>query len=325
MDIRYIVSLKVGLLGKKMPLSRRFLSTLDDMTTIISGHTARTSQYLYKYTVSTSPATGDSHSREKRETLLPEHTIIRFLPKLPSTIRRKKTEEIKHSLSSLPCQIYAMQTVLFQNIATHGMISGTYSDSYVKTSLINHCIAAFSSNLKYFEFYAFYFVKMADLPSDVEPLPVRLIDITGRNYAEVKRKLSLTNDPNKLIDHHPLLCSITGMEFSVLCQDWKMVLIFFLAGADPNQNRFDGILRDPMTDERLQQYEAFRSEEGEFQPLPGFRGLQRIMDVVVARFSEVTNMRATLWLTKQLHDNATGGAGVRTPNVMLPPEPSIRR
>jgi hypothetical protein len=160
-----------------------------------------------------------------------------------------------------------------------------------------HCIIFIKPNL------AFNFVAMADLPSNSRPLPIQSIDIIWQNYAEVKRKLSLTNDPNKGIRNSQ--CSMTGMEFSLLLMDWKMFLIFFTAGADPEQNLFNGIFRVPITGEPVLHVEAFRSEEGEFQPVPGFRGLQCIMDVVVARFPEgnLSKMRATLWLTKQLHGN----------------------
>jgi hypothetical protein len=141
----------------------------------------------------------------------------------------------------------------------------------------------------YFEFYAFNFVEMADLPSDVEPLPVRWSDLINKNYAEVKRQLSLTDDPNKVICN----LSITGLEYSVLFREWELFLIFFLAGADPNQNLFDGGVWEH-TGELLHQYEAFRSKEGEFQPVPGFRGLQLIMDAVVFRYPKdvVSKMRA---------------------------------
>jgi hypothetical protein len=162
----------------------------------------------------------------------------------------------------------------------------------------------YSFHQTYFEFYTFNFVEMADPLSDVESLPVGYSDIEGRNYAEVERKLSLTNDPDKRID--TLQCSMTGMEFSLVLMDWKMFLIFFLAGADPEQNLFDGIVQVSSAGEPIFQYEAFMSEEGVFQPVPGFRGLQRIIDVVLAKFPErfLSKMRATLWLTKQLHENS---------------------
>jgi hypothetical protein len=154
---------------------------------------------------------------------------------------------------------------------------------------------------------------MADLRPVIEHLPVQISDIIGRNYAEVKRQLSLTNDLNKCVDI-PYF-SMTGLEFSVFQLDWKMFLIFFLGGTDPSQNLFHGIWLLPSSDEPVIQVTVYRyrSEEGKFQPVPGFRGFQFILDDVVgalvadgARFSEDrrSKMGATLWLTKQLHDNS---------------------
>jgi hypothetical protein len=145
---------------------------------------------------------------------------------------------------------------------------------------------------------------MADLRPVFEPLPVQARDIMYRNYAEVKRQLSLTNDLNKRIDF-PLL-SMTGLEFSVFQLDWKMFLIFFLEGTDPTQNLFDGTCRVPNPDVPVFQFAAFRSEEGEFQPVPGFPGLQCILDNVIDAdaYEDKPKMRATLWLTKQLHDSS---------------------
>jgi hypothetical protein len=117
---------------------------------------------------------------------------------------------------------------------------------------------------------------MADLPSDVEPLPVQWKDIIDQNYAEVIRKLSLTNDPNMDINLNIPQSPITGLEFSLLIADWKMALIFFLAGADPNQNLFEGFVRNPLAGELFNQMGTLRSEDGEFQPVLGFRGLQSI-------------------------------------------------
>jgi hypothetical protein len=97
------------------------------------------------------------------------------------------------------------------------------------------------------------------------------------------------------------------MDLSVVLMDWKMFLIFFLAGADPDQNLFGGILWMPTTGELLLHAEALRSGVVDFPSVPGFLGLQYIMDVVVAGYPEdvVSKMRATLWLTEQLHGNAT--------------------
>jgi hypothetical protein len=198
---------------------------------------------------------------------------------------------------------YCTGTFERMEFSTQHVIRGTQTPT---SRLLSYITALHYFHQTYFEFYSFNFVEMADLFSDVlEPLPFRYSDIRGRNYAEVKRQLSLSNDPDKYIDIPH--CTITGLEFSVMFGDWKMFLIFFLAGADPDQNLFDGIVQVSSTGELIILYEAFRSEEGEFQPLPGFRGLQCILDdVVVTSYPEgnLSKMRATLWLTKQLHENS---------------------
>ena len=61
------------------------------------------------------------------------------------------------------------------------------------------------------------------------------------------------------------LAKMTGLEWAVYWEDWRMTAIFFVFGADPQHNIFDGIMEMPPG------YVPLPGFSG--QPIPGFDGL----------------------------------------------------
>jgi hypothetical protein len=141
----------------------------------------------------------------------------------------------------------------------------------------------------------------------LEPLKIDIHDITSGNHANVKAQLALVSDPSRYINTP--LCPMTGLEYSVLTMDWKMFLIFFLAGADPNENMFDGVIDGVAYPLEL---ERFRSQEdGGFKAIPGFGGLYAIFKDIVEMEHEHSSdedcekVTAALLLTHRLYENST--------------------
>jgi len=68
------------------------------------------------------------------------------------------------------------------------------------------------------------------------------------------------------------LAKMTGLEWAVYWEDWKMTAIFFVFGADPEHNIFDGIMGMPPG------YVPLPSFVNPGQPVPGFAGLHLLLD-----------------------------------------------
>jgi hypothetical protein len=62
------------------------------------------------------------------------------------------------------------------------------------------------------------------------------------------------------------LAKMTGLEWAVYWEDWKMTAIFFIFGADPKNNIFDGVMEMPPGYSPLPGFAGGR-------PIPGFDGL----------------------------------------------------
>jgi hypothetical protein len=62
------------------------------------------------------------------------------------------------------------------------------------------------------------------------------------------------------------LAKMTGLEWAVYWEDWKMTAIFFVFGADPKNNIFDGVMEMPPGYSPLPGFIGGK-------PIPGFDGL----------------------------------------------------
>jgi hypothetical protein len=145
---------------------------------------------------------------------------------------------------------------------------------------------------------------------------VNFSDLANKDYLNVIRKLRAGANANLSLDVP--IYDMTGLENSVYRLDSRMFVVFFMAGADPGENVFNGIIQtqasfhgvgDPLT------CPSFRGEDGEYRPIPGFAGLRCILqefhgeeeadddndnDLAI----EDEKVGAALWLAEKLHDKS---------------------
>ncbi|KAI2505484.1 hypothetical protein MHU86_8915 [Fragilaria crotonensis] len=88
--------------------------------------------------------------------------------------------------------------------------------------------------------------------------------IRDQNYADLISLLQL--DSSYADQGLFTLAKMTGLEWAVYWEDWKMTAIFFIFGADPKNNIFDGVMEMPPGYVPLPGFTIGR-------PIPGFDGL----------------------------------------------------
>jgi len=93
-----------------------------------------------------------------------------------------------------------------------------------------------------------------------------------KDYRSVVELLHHGVDPNSCLNFE--LMWGTGLEYSILTNDWTLAIIFFVHGANPNENSFDGILY--LTEENPVELSVFVDLDVNF--IPGFKGLYALVD-----------------------------------------------
>jgi hypothetical protein len=152
--------------------------------------------------------------------------------------------------------------------------------------------------------------------------------IEARKYSIVRSNLQgncYPDDPNEEIPF--LEVYMTGLEYSVYSNDWKMGILFFLNGADPAYNCFDGTIlespnnrvasrrdRDTSSSRRRTRsstHPAFlenKSSKSRSQKrrskrssnIPGFDGLYCLVDS--NKKEKNTKIMSSLWLMRKCYD-----------------------
>jgi len=93
-----------------------------------------------------------------------------------------------------------------------------------------------------------------------------------QDYRSVVELLNCGVDPNSCLNFQ--LMWGTGLEYSLLTNDRTLAIIFFVHGANPNENSFDGILY--LTEENPIELSVFVDLDVNF--IPGFKGLYALVN-----------------------------------------------
>lgn len=137
-------------------------------------------------------------------------------------------------------------------------------------------------------------------------------------YRAVKGRLNPEN-VNKCIRPEIDIYSMTGLEYSVYSFDWKMLLVFFFAGCDPEKREFDGYVQTHASSHGLEEpltlpsvravYEREEQDGYEAPVVNGFPFLRLILRDEVENVEHpesnehVQKTFACLWLLERLHGN----------------------
>ena len=128
-------------------------------------------------------------------------------------------------------------------------------------------------------------------------------------YTELKQNL---NPENASLRIDITIFAMTGMELATYSIDYKMLLIFFFAGADPEKRVFDGYvhtpasfyeIEDPITFPSVRAvYDQEEQDDYEGETTTGFEFLQLIyQDSIVRPGKDAQKLVASLWLLEKLH------------------------
>ena len=106
-------------------------------------------------------------------------------------------------------------------------------------------------------------------------------DVIKKNYRSVIQKLSDTSKEtttNKL--YYEIIYNLegmTGIEWAFYKSDWKMAVIFFIFGADPNNNGFNGTINTMGSELGVEPPRIHPGFDGE-NTIPGFNGLELLIE-----------------------------------------------
>lgn len=153
------------------------------------------------------------------------------------------------------------------------------------------------------------FRKIVAALSNFEIHQIKCEDIADPNYGAVSK--NLRNGALTSCTLNIDTMTMTPLEFAVYKEEWKIILVLMLGGADPKDIIFDVIIHTMASyygEDEPEMYDDFKDlVSGEYEPIPGFDGLACILEDVISEVDQeyVENrakMVATLWLTKYLYE-----------------------